>query len=317
MIYAPDGSVYTPVSVDPDRAGRIAATDDPYANLRTEYYNADIERMYTPQRTVTTATAPAKRAQQAKEDKQLQGMNVILVCVSGAHDGSEILPVLDRWGIVYLNHSAKAPGMDAPEDVLRSGMEPNPAETPEALIASFGFETVPDGALGKDADGPMAADNTQRTAEVLDWIRTEGNELNGENKPYFLTLRLKGAEWTEGPGTPGTATPTDLEAVGTEPGSTQEIDSCLDSLIGVMNESGLLNYTVVIILNRAEGQAVVIHPDKAGYNTVSEETTDADILATILTLGVTENGAAGPLPEGLKGRDLLSLTAGSGEGEEK
>ena len=71
----------------------------------------------------------------------------------------------------------------------------------------------------------------------------------------------------------------------------------------------------MIILNRAEGQAVVIHPDKAGYNTVSEETADADILATVLTLGVTENGAAGPLPEGLKRRDMLAMTAATSEGE--
>ena len=245
----------------------------------------------------------------------MTGMNVILVCVSGAHDGSEILPTLNRWGIVYLNHSAEAPDADAPEDVLRSGMELNPAEKPEALIAAFGFETVPDGVLSKDAYGPMAADNVQRTAEILSWIRTEGDKLNEENKPYFLTLRLKGAEGAEGPGTPAAATPTDLEGAEAGPGSMQEIDSCLDSLIGMMNESGLLNHTVVIILNRAEGQAVVIHPDRAGYNTVTEETADADILATILTLGVTENGAAGPLPEGLKGRDLLSLTATSGEEE--
>ena len=59
---------------------------------------------------------------------------------------------------------------------------------------------------------------------------------------------------------------------------------------------------------------IVIHPDLAGYTTVSEATTDADILATILALGVTEDGETAPLPEGLKGRDLLSLPAVHSEG---
>ena len=105
-----------------------------------------------------------------------------------------------------------------------------------------------------------------------------------------------------------------MEGYGTEPDSTEDIDNCLDILIGTLDGEELLDRTVVIILNRAEGQVMVIHPDRAGYTTVSEATTDADILATILALGIPENGETAPLPEGLKGRDLLSLSAVHSEG---
>ena len=57
-------------------------------------------------------------------------------------------------------------------------------------------------------------------------------------------------------------------------------------------------------LNEADGEAIVIHPNRGGL-TVNEETADRDILSTVLILAIKENRAKKDLPEGLTGIDLL------------
>ena len=480
LTYAPDGTVYDPSTPEVDRTGTFASSaTDPFANLRREYYNADLEKLYTPVRTPRHTTSATNLQQtgpgsQGTVEEQLKGKNVILITVNGAHDGSEVFPILNNWGITYSNHPADQAGSE--EDILLTGMPENGTGTAAELIASFGFAPVPDGVLSKETSGPMAVTNEQAVLEALNWILTDGSSLNAENKPFFMSLQLNGgqaekagpvtaippekqnkekmqgkqdkpsakndhlpqgmpghegpagkrdtaasqaaeadsngpagpwdtgvgqteetesagpagpwetgsnqaedtqsagpagpwdtgagqtedtqsvspagpwdtgssqaeniesngpagpwdtgvdqAENTEltgpalpgeaavyqaGPGGVGAATQTDLEAADVqapEPGSTRDIDECLTMLIDTIRQNGLLGRTVIILLDRADHQTIIIHPDLAGGTVIAEETADRDILATILALGVRDNGVTLPLPAGLKGKDLLSL----------
>ena len=196
--------------------------------------------------------------------------------------------------------------------------------TAEELIGDFGFALV----SGAAKSGPDAVTNEQLMTQAVAWILAEGRTLNGTGKPFCIGLQLAGTdnEAADGPDGPGPfsdtdpagpeagpggmspATMTDLTESGPGPGSTDDIDSSLEYLVTSLHLNGLLDRTVIIILDEADGQAIIVHPEREGGFAISEETSEEDVLATILAVAVTENGIRQSLPEGLAGRDLLSLT---------
>ena len=314
--YAPDGSVYTPTEIDENR---VSTGENAYANLRTEYYNEAVEKMYSPRKDSSPTVTASPNAVSVKdgeetehvnepvpttEEKDWTGKNVILVSLGGTHENSEVLPALRRWGIVYSNHTSGKTESNTVEDILAGGLENGTAETAEDLLGAFGYALV----MSAPGEGLNAPDDRQIVNEVVSWILSEGRMLNAAGRPYFIGLRLNGEKAIEpmeeietGPGM-DPATPTDLGPASPDEQGITEV--CLENLVNSLRLNALLSRTVIILLNEADGEAIIIHPNRGGL-TVTEETADRDILSTVLMLAIKENRAKEDLPEILQGIDML------------